>query len=192
MTWWEGRWVARMMITPAARPRATRSRVRGGELLPILLGANRGGEVGVFVNEDQVDVIAGVADDLAAAGGQQGLVPVVHGGLKLLERLDGVFDVGADELVGEVPPGAELDLLAVDQDERAVMRQRAVRGDQVDPGGFARAGFAAEQHVPLGEVDVDVLAVLVDAQVYGVEHRERERAGGWGGHEGLPPFRGAG
>ena len=27
MTWWEGRWVARMMITPAARPRATRSRV---------------------------------------------------------------------------------------------------------------------------------------------------------------------
>ena len=27
MTWWEGRWVARMTITPAARPRATRSRV---------------------------------------------------------------------------------------------------------------------------------------------------------------------
>ena len=27
ITWWEGRWVARMMMTPAARPRATRSRV---------------------------------------------------------------------------------------------------------------------------------------------------------------------
>ena len=26
MTWWEGRWVARMRITPAARPRAIRSR----------------------------------------------------------------------------------------------------------------------------------------------------------------------
>ena len=27
MTWWEGRWVASTMMTPAARPRATRSRV---------------------------------------------------------------------------------------------------------------------------------------------------------------------
>ena len=28
MTWWEGRWVARMTMIPAARPRATRSRER--------------------------------------------------------------------------------------------------------------------------------------------------------------------
>ena len=31
MTWWEGRWVARMRITPAARPRAIRSRARAAK-----------------------------------------------------------------------------------------------------------------------------------------------------------------
>ena len=68
---------------------------------------------------------------------------------------DGVFEGGADEHVGAVPPRAELDLVAVDQDEAAVMRQRAVRDDQVLGGGLAAAGLAAEQHVPLGQVDVD-------------------------------------
>ena len=91
--------------------------------------------------------------------------------------VDGVVDGRADEHVGAVPPGAELDLLAVDQDELAVIGQRAVRDDQVEPGGLAAAGFAAEQHVAFGQVDVDVLAVLIDAQVHRVEHGERERAG---------------
>ena len=94
--------------------------------------------------------------------------------LEGLERLDGVVDGRADEHVGAGPPQAELDLLAVDQDELAVVRQRAVRDDQVQPGGLARAGFAAEQHVAFGQVDVDVLAVLVAAQVHRVEHGERE------------------
>ena len=87
---------------------------------------------------------------------------------------DGVGDGRADELIGAGPPHAQLDLLAVDQDELAVMRQRAVRDDQVQPARLARAGFAAEQHVAFGQVDVDVLAVLVAAQVHGVEHGERE------------------
>ena len=174
MTWWDGRWVARMMITPAARPRATRSRVRRGELLAVLLGADGGGEVGVLIDDDEVDVLAVVAGDLAAAGREQGVIAGVHGGLEGLERLDGVFDGRADEPVRAGPPRAELDLLAVDQDELAVVRQRAVRGDQVQPGGFARAGFAAEQHVAFGQVDVDGLAVLVAAQVHRVEHGERE------------------
>ena len=57
--------------------------------------------------------------------------------------------------------------------------------DEVQPGGLARAGFAAEQHVAFGQVDVDVLAVLVDAQVHGVEHGEREPAVDGGGHGWL-------
>ena len=141
-----------------------------------MLAADGGGEVGVLVDDDQVDVLPGITGDLAAAGGQQVVIAGVHGGLEGLERLDGVVDGRADEHVGAVPPGAELDLLAVNQDELAVIRQRAVRDDQVDPGRLARAGLAAEQHVPLGQVDVDVLAVLIDAQVHRVEHGERERA----------------
>ena len=43
----------------------------GGELLPVGLGADGGGEVGVLVDDDQVDMLAGVPDDLPAAGGQQ-------------------------------------------------------------------------------------------------------------------------
>ena len=174
MTWWEGRWVARMMITPAARPRATRSRVSAAKSSRSLLGADGGGEVGVLVDDDQVDALAGLAGDLAPPGGGQVVIAGVHDVLEGFERVDGVFDGRADEHVGAGPPQAELDLLAVDQDELAVMGQRAVRGDQVQPGGLARAGLAAEQHVPFGQVDVDVRAVFVAAQVHGVEHGERE------------------
>jgi len=76
-----------------------------------------------------------------------------------------------------VPPRAELDLLAVDQDQRAVRRQRAVRGDQVEGVRLPAAWLAAEQHVPLGEVHVDVLAVLVDPQMDRVGDRQREHRG---------------
>src|SRR4029077_12494109 len=51
------------------------------ELLALGLGADGGGEVGVLVDRDQVDGLAVVAGDLAAAGGEQLAVPVVHGGL---------------------------------------------------------------------------------------------------------------
>ena len=71
MTWWEGRWVARMMMTPAARPRAIRSRVSAAKSSRSCFGADGGGEVGVLVDDDQVDVLAVGAGDLAAAGGQQ-------------------------------------------------------------------------------------------------------------------------
>ena len=77
-----------------------------------------------------------------------------------------------------MPPLAELDLLAVDQDELAVAGQRAVGDDEVERVGFPAAGFAAEQHVPLSQVDVDVFAVLVDAQVNRVEHGQREHRHG--------------
>ena len=50
------------------------------------------------------------------------------------------------------------------------------------PEDLPRAGLAAEQHVAFGQVDVDVLAVFVHAQVHGVEHGERER-----GHRGQRP-----
>ena len=41
------------------------------EVLPLLLGADGGGEVGVLIDRDEVDVLARVGGDLAAAGGQQ-------------------------------------------------------------------------------------------------------------------------
>ena len=62
----------------------------------------------------------------------------------------------------------------------AVARQRAVGDDQVQGVGLAAAGLAAEQHVPLGQVDVDLVAVLVDAQVDRAEHGQREHRHGGG------------
>ena len=188
MTWWDGRWVARMRMTPGSPASGYQVAGERGELLPLLLGADGGGEVGVLVDDDEVDALAAVAGDLAPPGREQGVVPGVHDLLEGFERGDGVGDGRADEHVGAGPPRAELDLLAVGQDELAVIGQRAVGDDEVEPGGLACAGFAAEQHVALGQVDVDVLAVLVDAQVHRVEHGEREPAVDGSGH-GWSPFR---
>ena len=58
MIWCEGRWVARMMITPAARPRATRSRASAAKSLPLGLLADGGRVVGVLVDDDEVDGLA--------------------------------------------------------------------------------------------------------------------------------------
>jgi hypothetical protein len=92
----------------------------GGELLSLGLGADGGGEVGVLVDEDEVDALPGLAGDLAGAVGQERVVAGVHRLLEGFERGDGVGDGRADEHVGAVPPGAKLDLLAVDEDEVAV------------------------------------------------------------------------
>ncbi len=138
--------------------------------------ADGGGEVGVLVDDHQVDRFAGVAGYLAPSFGQQRVVAAVHDVLQLLERVDGVADAGADEDLGAVAPLAEFDLLAVDQDEPAVGGQRAVGDDEVERVGFPAAGFAAQQHVAFGQVDVDVFAVFVDAQVHRVEHGQREHS----------------
>jgi hypothetical protein len=145
-----------------------------GELGPLGLAADGGGEVGILVDDDEVGGFAGLAGDLAAAGVEQHLVPVVHGALELAEYADGVVHGRADEDIGAVAPHTQLDPLAVDQDELAVEGQRAVRDEQVERGGLAAAGLAADQHVLLGQVDVDLLAVLVHAQVRRVEDGERE------------------
>ena len=60
--------------------------------------------------------------------------------------------------VGAVAPQAELDPFAVDQDQAAVGRQRAVGDDQLQRDGFAAAGFAADEHVAFGQGDVDLAA----------------------------------
>jgi hypothetical protein len=57
-----------------------------------------------------------------------------------------------------------------------------VGDDEVDAAGFACAGFPADQDVAFGEVDADVLASFVDADVNVVEHGEREPAVHGGGH----------
>ena len=136
--------------------------------------ADGGGEVGVFVDDDQVDGFARLAGYLAAAFGQQRVVTAVHDDLEPLESLDRGADTGSDEDFGAAAPLAELDLLAVDQDELAVGGQGAVRDDEVERVGFPAAGFAAEQHVAFGQVHVDVFAVFVNAQVDRVEHGQRE------------------
>jgi hypothetical protein len=48
------------------------------------------------------------------------------------------------ELIRAGPPHAELDSLAVDQHQLAVVGQRAVRDNQIQPGRLACTGFAAE------------------------------------------------
>jgi len=94
--------------------------------------ADGGGEVGVFVDQHQVDRLTTILGDLPAAGGEQGVVAGVHDLLQRGERGEGVGHGRADEHVGAVPPGAEFDELAVDQHQFAVTRHGAVRGDQVE------------------------------------------------------------
>src|SRR5262249_17264855 len=101
-------------------------------------------------------------------------VPGVHDVLELGERLDGVGERRPDEEVGGVPPGAELDLVAVDEDQAAVTGQRAVGDDQVLGGRLARSGVAADRHVAFRQADVRLFGVLVNAQVDGVEDGQRE------------------
>src|SRR6266487_6398740 len=65
---------------------------QGGEFGLLFLVADGGGEVGVLIDHHQVDRLAGVAGDLAAASGEQPVVAGVHDLLEFDERGDGVFD----------------------------------------------------------------------------------------------------
>ena len=51
--------MARMMITPGGAAPGYQVAGQRGELLPLGFGADGGGEVGVLVDDDQVDVLAG-------------------------------------------------------------------------------------------------------------------------------------
>jgi hypothetical protein len=51
--------------------------------------------------------------------------------------------IGADELVGDGVPHAQLDLLAVEQHQPGTGRQRGVGGDGVEEPGFPAARLAA-------------------------------------------------
>src|SRR5215468_2454444 len=88
---------------------------QGDEFFLLLFGAQHGGVQGDLVEDrgDDGDVVAGL--DLAALPGAQPGIPVVHDALQPLEGGDGVVEVGADELIGDGVPQAELDLLAVEQ-----------------------------------------------------------------------------
>ncbi len=63
----DGLWVAATTMTPAARPRVTRSRTSRMNVSWLFFVADGGGEPGQFVDddEDEADVVALV--DLAAA-----------------------------------------------------------------------------------------------------------------------------
>ena len=93
--------------------------------------------------------------------------------LQPVQGVDRVIDRGADEPVGAVAPQAEFDPLAVDQDQAAVGRQGAVGDDELEGDGLAAAGFAADEHVPLGQGDLDPAAQFVGAQVDRFPDRQR-------------------
>ena len=93
--------------------------------------------------------------------------------LQPVQGVDRVVDRRADEPVGAVAPQPEFDALAVDQDQAAVGGQGAVGDDELQGDGLAAAGFAADEHVPLGEGDLDAVAEFVGAQVDGLPDRQR-------------------
>ena len=142
---------------------------QGDELLLLLLGAQDGGVQGDLVEDDDDDGHAVAGLDLAAAVGAQPGVAVVHDLLQPQQGDDGVVEVGADEFVGDVVPHAEFDLLAVEQHQPGAGGQGGVGGEGVQQPGFAAAGFACGEQVPVDDPDVDGLAEFVDAQVDGVD-----------------------
>src|SRR5262249_13174209 len=92
----------------------------GGEVFAFGFLADGGGEVGVLVDDDEVDRLAAGGGDLWLARGWQ---RAGRGGREVLQPAHAIEGVGhgrADEPVGAVAPRAELDLLAVNQDEAAV------------------------------------------------------------------------
>ena len=87
-----------------------------------LLGAQHGGEHGDLVEDGGDDGQAVGGSILRRRWARQPGVPVVHHPLQPPQGDDGVVDVGADELVGDVVPHAELDALAVEQHQPAAGR----------------------------------------------------------------------
>ena len=108
-----------------------------------------------------------------------------------MQGVDRVIDRRADEPLGAVAPQAEFDALAVDQDQAAVGGQGAVGDDQLQGDGLAAAGFAADEHVPLGEGDFDAAAEFVGAQVDRVPDRQRRDRDAVSRHRRSPPLAGS-
>ena len=162
--------MAAMTGMAAARPRATRSRSRVTNSF-CCCSVPSTVEYRAISSKMVVMTVQAVAGfDLAAAVGEQPGVAVVHHLLQPAQGDDGVVDVGADELVGDVVPHAELDVLAVEQHQAAVRGQGGVGGDDVQQAGLAAAGFACGEQVLVDDPDVDAVAEFVDADVDRVEH----------------------
>ena len=66
---------------------------------------------------------------------------------------------------------------------RVFDRQGGVGGDDVQQAGFAAAGLAGGEQVPVDDPDIDRLAEFIDAQVDGVIHGQgrADRVGGRSG-----------
>src|SRR5262249_55480682 len=140
--------------------------VGGVEFLLLGGGAHGGGVVGDLVDGHQVHRPPQIRGDLAHLVVQQPAGALVDLVLQPVQGVDGLVDRGADEPFGAVAPQSELDSFAVDQDQAAVRGQGAVGDDELQGDGLAAAGFAADEHVPLGEGDLDPVAQLVGAQVH--------------------------
>jgi hypothetical protein len=72
---------------------------------------------------------------------EQPFGPLIDLVLQPFQGVNRVVHRWADEPVGAVTPQAELDPLAIDQDQPAIRRQGAVRDDQLQGDGLAAAGF---------------------------------------------------
>ncbi|HEX2319296.1 MAG TPA: hypothetical protein VHJ18_09980 [Streptosporangiaceae bacterium] len=60
--------------------------------------------------------------------------------------------------------------------------------DQLEGDRFAAAGFAADEHVALGEVDVDVVAGFVGAEVDRLPDRQGCHGNAAARHDRSPPW----
>jgi hypothetical protein len=107
--------------------------------------------------------------------------------LEPVQGVDRVVDAGPDEPFGAVAPQPEFDAFAVDQDEAAVGRQGAMGDDQLQGDGLAAAGFAADEHVPLGQGDLDPAAQLISAQMDGLPDGQRRDRDAVSRHRCSPP-----
>jgi hypothetical protein len=129
------------------------------------------GEVGQFLDPDQVQGQAVALGDLAGPVGEQGQVAVVQLTDEALEDLDGLLHVRADQPSGRALPDGQLDQLGVEQGE-AHVRVEGAHGDQeLEDVALAGARLPAEEQVALGEGDGDLGAVLVGADRDGLPQR---------------------
>jgi hypothetical protein len=143
------------------------------------------GEIGQLLDHHQVQRQPITLCDLAGPVGQQGQIAVVQLGDELLEDLDGLLDIRADEPLGAALPDRQLDQLGIEQDQLGRGVQGSGGDEELGDGGLATAWLGAEQQVALGQQDLDLVAVLVlthrnrrpQRAAVGVDQRPGDRGG---------------
>ena len=169
--------VAAHTITPAARPRATRSRSSSANSCRCALVGQRQIER-QLVAHHQVQRQPVLAADLAQPAREQLAVALLHlrahapAAARSPARRPGPRRRSRDRR-----PRRELDQLAVQQPDPRVRIERAGGDQQRQRRRLARARLAADQHVALHQLDRHRLALLIDAERDRLPQRQRLRVG---------------